>query len=104
MALVDLNVHDADDCCNAPGGHTISQAPCIYLTAAQVKALGITEPPRAGTKLMLQGQCIVESVTELIDGDMDDPDVRMTLVLEHAELTSTGTSDAAASLGLYGNG
>lgn len=99
MVLIDLNVHDEDDCCG-PSSHSISQAPCIYLSAAQAKALGITEPPRAGTKLMLQGQCIVESVTELIDGDMDDPDVRMTLVLEYAELS--GVASAQPDIGLYG--
>lgn len=98
MALVNLDIADDDSGPVSPGD-AISQAPCIYLTAAQVKALGITEPPRAGTRLSLQGQCIVESATESIDGDMDDPDVRLTLVLEYAELgAAQGQSDPGKAL------
>ena len=102
MALVNLDVADDDSGSGAyPSDHAVSQAPCIYLTAAQVKALGITEPPRAGTRMSIQGQCIVESATESIDGDMDDPDVRLSLILEYAEL---GSADAQRDPGqaLYG--
>ncbi len=102
MALVNLDVADDDSGSGAyPGDSAVSQAPCIYLTAAQVKALGITEPPRAGTRMSIQGQCIVESATESIDGDMDDPDVRLSLILEYAEL---GSADAQRDPGkaLYG--
>lgn len=100
MSLVNLDIAD-DDSGPYPTSDAVSQAPCIYLTAAQVKALGITEPPRAGARLSLQGQCIVESATESIDGDMDDPDVRLTLVLEYAEV---GAADAQRDPGkaLYG--
>ena len=100
MALVNLDVAD-DDSGPMSSDNGISQAPCIYLTAAQVKALGITEPPRAGTRLNLQGQCIVESATESIDGDMDDPDVRLTLVLEYAQLDAAGGSSDPGKA-LYG--
>lgn len=98
MALVNLDIAD-DDEGQYPSGNGISQAPCIYLTAAQVKALGITEPPRAGARLSLQGQCIVESATESIDGDMDDPDVCLRLVLEYAQLGAPeGQSDPGKAL------
>lgn len=85
MTLVNLNIAD-DDSPQTYDADRYCQAPHIYLTAAQVKALGITEPPRAGTHLALRALVCVESATESIDGDADDPDVRLTLCVEYAEL------------------
>lgn len=103
MALVDLNIADDDDSTTVADGDRYCQAPHIYLTAAQVKALGITEPPRAGTRLSLRAVVCVESSTESLDGDEDDPDIRLTLCMEYAEL---GSAEAPkdASTELYGNG
>ncbi len=100
MALVDLNIAD-DDAMSYAEPHAVSQAPCIYLTAAQVKALGITTPPRAGTKMALRGSVFVEKTVESIDGDMDDPDIALTLCLEYAELGQTEVSSEAGDV-LYG--
>lgn len=87
MALVDMNIRDDDGPSPSAVGD-YNQSPCIYLTDAQCKALGINTPPRAGTKVHLQALCTVESVTESVDDDADDPDVRMTLCLDYIELSA----------------
>lgn len=91
MALVNLDIRDDD--MSMPSTE-YSNCPCLYLTAAQCAALGITEPPRAGTRMMLRAQCEVVSTTESNDGDEDDPDIRLTLELEAAEISAAPTSDA----------
>ena len=83
MALIDMNIRD-DDVAQTPSD--ISNAPCVYLSNAQCAALGITAPPRAGTKIHITAVATVESVTESVDDDADDPDVRMTLCLDYMEL------------------
>lgn len=98
MAMVDLNIAD-DDTPSYEG--QITQAPCLYLTAAQAKALGITEPPRAGVIMSMTAQVMVERVSESIDGDMDDPDITLTLCVTHAELGAPAASREAASA-IYG--
>lgn len=103
MALVDMNIKDDDSPSYAGPDSEYCQAPHIYLSAAQVKALGITEPPRAGTKLTLRAVACVDSTTESIDGDADDPDVRLTLCLEYVELGAL-QAPTDAGTGLYGDG
>ena len=95
MAMVNLDIRD-DDSMTMPSEY--SNAPCLYLTAAQCAALGISEPPRAGTKLMLRAQCEVVSTTESNDGDEDDPDIRVTLEIEAAELSTTPAEGATEKL------
>lgn len=100
MPMVDMNVYGDESTYPAP--HEPSAAPCVYLNEAQCKALGITQPLRAGTTIMVHAQAMVESVTESTDGDEDDPDVRMTLCLTHMELHSAEAPKDPAS-GLYGS-
>lgn len=99
MALVDLNIAD-DDSMGEP--NSISQAPCLYLTAAQAAALGITTPPRAGTAMNMAAQVMVERVSESIDGDMDDPDISLTLIVTHAELGAV-SAERDAGTAVYGD-
>ena len=90
MALIDMNVRSDDYASVAPSDY--NESPCVYLTDAQCKALGITSPPRAGTVVMISAMAEVQSVTESVDDDDDDPDVRMTLCLTHMELQAPNAS------------
>ena len=86
MAMIDMNVQDDDDGPMMGDGNC---CPCIYLSDAQCKALGITIPPAAGAQMMLKAMAVTMSVTQSIDGDADDPDVCMRLMLTHIELGGT---------------
>ena len=92
MSLTDMNVRD-DDSVSPVGDY--NECPCIYLTDAQCKALGITTQPPAGTAMMLTARAVAQSVTASVDGDADDPDVRMTLQLTHIEITGAPSSGAS---------
>ena len=92
MALTDMNIRDDD---SLGSSSDYNESPRIYLTSAQCKALGITSPPAAGTAMTITARAVAQSVTQSVDGDKDDPDVRMGLQLTHMEISaapSTGGS------------
>lgn len=86
MAMTDMNVMDDDDGPMMSGGDS---CPCIYLTDAQVKALGITTPPAAGSMMTITAMAVAQSVTQSVDGDPDDPDICMSLKLTHMSIGSS---------------
>lgn len=103
MALVSL-AQDNDDgpTPNNPIEDTYGWGTSISLTADQCEALGLTSPPTAGTRVMVHALAVVQSVTQSVDGDADDPDVRMCLQLTDMEIVSApGPAPATA---LYGGG
>lgn len=89
MALIDMNIRD-DDSVGSLGDY--NESPCIYLTDEQCKALGITSPPAAGTAMMITARAVAQSVTQSVDGDKDDPDIRMSLQLTHMEISGSPSS------------
>jgi hypothetical protein len=96
MAMVSMNVKDDDQGAIAPGGY--DPCPCIYLNAAQCKALGISTPPRAGMQMTLTAVVEVESVTETDDDDADDADITLRLSMEYAQL---GPAPSGSKANLY---
>lgn len=93
MALIDMNIAPDYD---SPS--TYNNCPTIYLTEEQCEALGIKQPPAAGTKLTLTAIAKVASVTASDDGDEASeggPDVRMTLEISAMEI---GAASAGGSL------
>jgi hypothetical protein len=97
MALVSMNVK-SDDYASSSDYDT---SPCLYLSDEQCKALGITTPPAAGTRVAIQGVAMVQSATQSIDGDDDDPDVRLTLQVTHLAVGQASDGKSAEST-LYG--
>lgn len=92
MALTSMNVQD-DDSADGPES-TYDPSPCIYLTSAQVEALGITVSPGAGTTVKITALAVVQSVTEYaLDAD-GDKDISLSLKITDMELGSTSTSAA----------
>ncbi len=102
MALVSMNVKD--DANDAPGGATADsdydRSPTIYLSDAQVKALGI-QGVKAGTVLRIEASAKVDSVSHRDDGDSDDPDVTVSLTLTHMAADAPESATPKATL-LYG--
>jgi hypothetical protein len=97
MALVSMNVKSDD---YAPSSD-YDASPCLYLSDEQCKALGITVPPAAGTRVAIQGVAMVQSATQSIDGDDDDPDVRLTLQVTHLAVEGVAEAKNAGTM-LYG--
>ena len=94
MALVSMDVVDDDSA--TPSDY--DPCPHIYLNSAQVAALGITTPPRAGTQFTLTAVVEVASVTEVSDDDADDgkgQDITLTLDVEYAEISPSPKGKAA---------
>lgn len=90
-----MNVKDDDDggCCDcSPSDYDPS--PCIYLTDAQVAALGITTSPGAGTKLKITALAIVQSVTEsAYEGD--EKEISLSLKITDMEFGAVSSSGAS---------
>lgn len=91
MAMIDMNVQGDRDY----GPDNYDASPCVYLSEAQCKALGITTPPAAGTTVTLTARAVVQSVTQSMDGDEDDPDVRLSLLLTFVEIGGAPSSSAS---------
>jgi hypothetical protein len=95
MGLVSMNVKDDDDggCC-ACSPSDYDPSPCVYLTGAQVAALGLTASPGAGTTVKITAVAIVQSVTEsAYDGD--EKEISLSLKITDMELGSAGSGGAS---------
>lgn len=93
MALVSMNVVDDDNDSTTGPESAYDPSPCVYLTSAQVAALGITVSPGAGTTVKITAIAVVQSVTEYVDGDADK-DISLSLKITDMELGPTTTSSA----------
>lgn len=90
--MIDMDV--GSDCISA-SSDDYNTSPCIYLSEAQCKALGITTPPAAGVAMTITARAVAQSVTQSVDDDADDPDTRMTLMLTHLEISAAPSSKAS---------
>ena len=91
MSLTSMNVQ-SDDCCRPSGEYDAS--PCVYLTEEQCEALGLTQPPAAGTTVMVSARAVFQSVTQRAEGD-DGPTICATLKLTDMELGAVGAGGAS---------
>jgi hypothetical protein len=101
MALVSMKTSDSDSmCCSSSpyGWGTL-----INLNEEQCKALGITEPLRAGMKLNLVAVAFVRSSSESVedDGDSQENDISMCLQITEMELSPAVESKKSAAQALY---
>lgn len=92
MALVSMNVTD-DDASSVSGPESAyDPSPCVYLSSAQVEALGITVSPGAGTTVKITAIAVVQSVTEYAQDADGDKDISLSLKITDMELGATSTS------------
>ena len=70
---------------------------CLELTAGQCEALGITQPPSAGTRMAIRAMCYVAKATQSVEDDGDDagPDVSLCLQITDMELGTPSSNDAS---------
>ena len=86
MALVSMDVEEADDNCCLSGNWGLQ----INLSDDQVEALGLeANPPKAGSVVALRALAKVVTVTQNADANDDDQDVDVTLRLEITDLEVT---------------
>ena len=86
MALVSMKTDDGM-------GEAIEPSPygyglCLHLNDDQCEALGIKQPPAAGSVVMLAARAFVKEATASAEEDGDDkgPDVRLTLQITDMEV------------------
>ena len=78
---------------------------CIRLNPGQVKALGITELPKAGSAMMITASAIANRVTEEADDDQAENEIYLELQITDMELKPTKSAsekDSSAATMLYG--
>jgi hypothetical protein len=78
---------------------------CIRLNPGQVKALGITELPKAGSAMMITARAIANRVTEEADEGQAENEIYLELQITDMELKSTQSAsenDSSAATLLYG--
>ena len=102
MALVSMNVKDdaGDDAPMTQSSSDYDPSPTLYLSDAQVKALGI-EGVKAGSVLKISASAKVDRVNHTDDGDSDDPDVTVSMTLTHMSADAADDTDHAGKL--YGS-
>jgi len=103
MALVSMKTGNDDYVDSGPNPYGYGL--CIRLNDEQCAALGITEPLKAGSVVMLTAHAFVASATQSVEGDSDDagPDVCMELQITDLSLGSTGKTDGERASLLYGD-
>lgn len=104
MTLASMKTNESESMCcsSSPYGWGTS----LNLNEEQCKALGITEPLRAGTKLSLQAIAFVRTSSESVedDGDSKENDISMCLQITEMELTPAPASTKSAAEVLYKKG
>lgn len=101
MALVSLKTQESESMCCQPSPYGWGTQ--INLNEEQCKALGITEPLRAGMKLTMQAVAYVKSSSESVedDGDAKENDICMCLQITEMELAPAAVSKKTAAQALY---
>jgi len=94
MGLVSMNVSDDDSSAVSGPESAYDPSPCLYLSTAQVEALGITVSPGAGTRVRITAIAVVQSVTEYAKDADGDKDISLSLKVTDMELGATSASAA----------
>lgn len=104
MDLVSMKVSDNDDMNYAVGDNSYGYGTCLCLNAAQVEALGIMDPIKAGTAIMITARAVVRSSTESTDDvDENDGDNDITMQLQITDMAiDSGAQQKSLSDALYG--
>jgi hypothetical protein len=92
--MVSMKTTDGSDCCINENEYGYGLL--IRLNDEQCKALGIKEPPRAGTQVKITALAFVQSTTESVEGDDSDKsnDVNLSLQITDMELSDDTKSSA----------
>ncbi len=103
MPLVSMKTQEQESMCcsSSPYGWGTQ----LNLNEEQCKALGITEPLRAGAKLTLNAVAFVKNSSESVEDDGDDKgnDICMTLQITELELSpAVGKAKEEMAKSLYG--
>ena len=102
MALISMKIPDENEI-SEPNEYGYGL--CIRLNPGQVKALGITELPKAGSAMMITASAIANRVTEEADDDQAENEIYLELQITDMELKpskSVSENNASAATLLYG--
>jgi hypothetical protein len=97
MAMISMKTDEGPEACGTnPYGYGLS----IRLNEDQCEALGITQPPAAGSKVQIRAITIVTEVTQKMESDGDDkgPDIFLCLQITDLELGSKESASSSASM------
>lgn len=104
MTLASMKTNESESMCcsSSPYGWGTQ----INLNEEQCKALGLTEPLRAGTKIVIEAVGFVKSASESVedDGDSKENDVSMCLQITEMSLAPAPASTKTAAEVLYKKG
>jgi hypothetical protein len=99
--MVSMKTDESNECC-APSSNPYGHGLRIRLNEGQCEALGITTPPKAGSKMSISAATFVTEATTRVEDDGDDagPDIYLELQITDMEISDSGKSAASV---LYGD-